>query len=197
MFTGIVTDLGAVKAVENATGTRFVFSTSYRMEKVPLGASIACSGCCLTVVEKGDGWFVSDVSPETLAVTTLADWVPGTPVNLEKAMRMGDEFGGHIVSGHIDGIATVMDLIPDGSTTRIVFDIPLELSRFVAAKGSVTVDGVSLTVNTVSGNSFGVSVIPHTSQMTTLGQTVIGGRHNFEIDLLARYVGRLAESVPA
>lgn len=197
MFTGIVTDLGAVKAVENATGTRFVFSTSYRMEKVPLGASIACSGCCLTVVEKGDGWFVSDVSPETLAVTTLADWVPGTPVNLEKAMRMGDEFGGHIVSGHIDGVATVTDLIPDGSTTRIVFEISRELSRFVAAKGSVTVDGVSLTVNTVSGNSFGVSMIPHTSQMTTLGQTVIGGRHNFEIDLLARYVGRLAESVPA
>lgn len=197
MFTGIVTDLGAVKAVENATGTRFVFSTSYRMEKVPLGASIACSGCCLTVVEKGDGWFVSDVSPETLAVTTLADWGPGTPVNLERAMRMGDEFGGHIVSGHVDGVATVTDLLPDGSATRIMFDISPDLSRFVAAKGSVTVDGVSLTVNAVSGNSFGVSVIPHTSQMTTLGQTVIGGRHNFEIDLLARYVGRLAESVLA
>ncbi|AMW35153.1 riboflavin synthase [Haematospirillum jordaniae] len=194
MFTGIVTDLGAVKHIERKQGTRFFFSTSYPTGDIPFGASIACNGCCLTLVDKGDGWFAADVSPETLAVTTLGEWMPGTPVNLERAMRMGDEFGGHIVSGHVDGVATVTNLLPDHDAARIVFKIEQQLSRFVAVKGSVTVDGVSLTVNAVSEACFEVSVIPHTRKVTTLGGAGIGTKHNFEIDLLARYVDRLTGS---
>jgi riboflavin synthase len=191
MFTGIVTDLGRVRALDKRGDTRIVIETAYDTAELDLGASIACSGPCLTVVEKGPGWFAVDASAETLARTSLGDWVVGTPVNLERAMRVGDELGGHIVSGHVDGVATVLDTVPEGDSVRFRFAAPDAFERYVAPKGSVALDGVSLTVNEVDGATFGVNIIPHTLQRTTFGTLGAGDRVNFEVDTIARYVARL------
>ncbi|WP_417453150.1 riboflavin synthase [Kiloniella sp.] len=199
MFTGIITDLGSVQSILNNGDKRFVFNTAFDMDTVDIGASIACSGVCLTVVEKGQGWFSADVSAETLSKTTLGIWTKGTPVNFERALRMGDELGGHLVSGHVDGVASVVSIVPDGDSKRFTFEAPEELAKFIAPKGSIVLDGVSLTVNEVNGNQFGVNIIPHTAEMTTLGQWQVGSfkvggcKVNLEIDLLARYVGQLLE----
>lgn len=193
MFTGIITDVGRVRAVTRDGGTRFTVATALDLGDVALGASIACSGVCLTVVDHGPDWFAVDASAETLSLTTLGNWVEGTPVNLERALRMGDELGGHIVSGHVDGVATITDIRPDGESLRFTFQAPQALKRFVAPKGSVALDGISLTVNTVADDHFGVNIIPHTRDATTLGATEPGSRVNMEIDMLARYVARLME----
>lgn len=191
MFTGIITDFGSVRSVEERGDTRFVFDTELAMEEVPIGASIACSGACLTVIEGGPGWFAADASAETLAKTTLGSWRDGTPVNFERALRLGDELSGHLVSGHVDAVAVVTERHPEGESLRFTFEVPADLARFIAPKGSVTLDGVSLTVNEVAGNRFGVNIIAHTANVTTFGALEIGGRVNLEIDLLARYVERL------
>jgi riboflavin synthase len=195
MFTGIITDLGAVKAVEapdSATAdARFVFATGYDTAAIPEGASIACSGACLTLVDKGAGWFAADVSGETLARTTLGEWQAGTPVNLERPLKLGDELGGHMVSGHIDGVAVVRERRAEQGSLRLTVQAPPELAKFIASKGSVALDGVSLTVNDVAGAAFGVNIIPHTAEVTTLGARQPGDRVNLEIDMLARYVQRL------
>ena len=195
MFTGLITDLGRVRGVERRGDTRFTFETHYDTGESALGASIACSGVCLTVIDKGPDWFAADVSAETLSKTTLGDWGAGTPVNLERSLRLGDELGGHLVSGHVDGVSTVLDRRPDGDSLRLTFAAPDGLDRLIAPKGSVALDGVSLTVNQVHDGSgqgrFEVNVIPHTAQVTTLGGCRPGSRVNLEIDLLARYVQRL------
>ena len=192
MFTGIITDLGRVRAVEARGDTRLTIETGTNTGAIDIGASIACSGACLTVVEKGPGWFAADVSAETLSKTTLGDWAPGTAVNLERALRLGDELGGHLVSGHVDGVAEACERAEEGDSLRLAFTAPEALMPLIAAKGSVTLDGVSLTVNRV-GNAgrFEVNIIPHTAAATTLGACRPGSRVNLEIDLLARYVQRL------
>lgn len=191
MFTGIITDVGRVKAVESNGDTRFTIETAFDMETVAIGASIANCGVCLTVIDKGPGWFAVQASAETLSKTTLGGWTPGTRVNLERAMKLGDELGGHIVSGHVDGVAVVVDVRPDGESKRITFEAPATLAKYVASKGSVAIDGVSLTVNEVDGARFGVNIIPHTQVATTFGDLKPGDRVNMEIDMLARYVARL------
>lgn len=194
MFTGIITDIGTVRSVEQRGDRRFEITCGFDMDGVALGASIACSGCCLTVVEKGAGWFAVDVSAESLSKTTLEAWAPGTRINLERALKLGDELGGHIVSGHVDGVGQVLSITPDGGSLRWRFRAPDALARFIAAKGSIAIDGVSLTVNEVEGSEFGVNIIPHTAQHTTFGALEAGARVNLEIDMLARYVARLAEA---
>lgn len=203
MFTGIVSDLGRVRAIERpgeeaggeAGDARFTFETGYDTESIALGASIACSGACLTVVERGPGWFAAEVSRETLSKTTLGDWRPGTPVNFERALSLGEELGGHLVSGHVDGVAEVTARAAEGGSIRLELAAPRALMPFIAPKGSVTLDGVSLTVNTVSDGDpagrFSVNIVPHTAQVTSLGAGRPGTRVNLEIDLLARYVQRL------
>ena len=191
MFTGIVTDLGAVRAIERRKDSRFVFETGLDVSSLAVGASIACSGVCLTVVDKGSGWFAADVSAETLARTTLKNWKPGTPVNFERPLAVGGELGGHFVAGHVDGVATVVAVVPEGDSMRFTFEADETLMRFVAPKGSVTLDGVSLTVNEVEGTRFGVNIIPHTRQNTSFGSLQPGSSVNLEVDLLARYVERL------
>ena len=194
MFTGLITDVGAVTGREMRGDTRFTISCHYDMDGVETGASIACSGACLTVVEKGADWFAVNVSAETLDKTKLGDWQTGSPVNLERPLKVGDELGGHIVSGHVDGVAEIVDVWPEGDSIRYTFQAPTELARYVASKGSVALDGVSLTINKVEGDTFGVNIIPHTQQMTTFGSTQVGDRVNLEIDVLARYVARLQEA---
>lgn len=194
MFTGIITDLGRVRHVDHSGETRFTFATAYDTQSIPLGASIACNGCCLTVIETGADWFAVQASAETLSKTTLGTWTEGTPVNFERALAVGDELGGHIVSGHVDGVAEVVDITPDGESRRFRFRAPEDLKRFVAPKGSVALDGVSLTVNEVEGAVFGINIIPHTQSVTTFGTLVPGSRVNMEIDMLARYVARLLNS---
>lgn len=195
MFTGIVTDKGEIRAIEERADRRFVIGTRYDPGSIAIGASIACSGICLTVTDKGSdgdgGWFAVDASAETLGVTNAQGWAVGTSLNLERALRVGDELGGHIVSGHVDGMAAVTGIRTEGGSWRLTFEVPGALARFVAPKGSVALDGVSLTVNEVDGTSFGVNVIPHTQQETTLGALEVGDRANLEIDVLARYVARL------
>lgn len=193
MFTGIVTDRGTVRAVVAGGDTRFEFATAYDTEDVAMGASIACSGVCLTVIDRGSGWFAVSVSAETLARTTMGGWTEGTPVNFERALCLGDELGGHIVSGHVDGVSTLVSSEPEGDSRRLVFEAPEDLARYVAPKGSVALDGVSLTVNEVEGKRFGVNIIPHTLAVTTLGLIRPGDRVNMEIDMLARYIARLLE----
>ena len=193
MFTGIVTDLGRVRDVRNDGDTRIEIGTRFDAAAIPIGASIACSGVCLTVIDKGPGWFAVSASTETLSRTTLGDWRPGTAVNLERALRLGDELGGHLVSGHVDGVGRALAITPEGASRRFVFEAPAQLARFIASKGSVAIDGISLTVNEVEGARFGVNVIPHTLSVTTLGEAGPGDRVNLEIDLLARYVARLIE----
>lgn len=193
MFTGIITDIGNVRSIERRGDTRLTIATGFATASIDIGASIACSGACLTVVDKGPDWFAVDVSAETLAHTTLGDWRAGTPVNLERALKVGDELGGHIVSGHVDGIARIVSRTPEGDSLRFLFEAPTALARFVAPKGSVALDGASLTVNEVDGARFGVNIIPHTQQMTTFGAAQTGAAVNLEIDVLARYVARLKE----
>ncbi len=195
MFTGIVTDLGRIAAVEErGAGRRLRVETGYDPATVPIGASIACAGACLTVVAKGPGWFAVDVSKETLERTTLRDWAAGTRVNLERALRLSEELGGHLVLGHVDSVATLVARAPEGESVRLVFEAPAALAPFVASKGSVALDGVSLTVNEVEGRRFGVNIIPHTLKVTTLGGLKPGDRVNLEVDVLARYVARLSEA---
>jgi riboflavin synthase len=195
MFTGIVTDVGRVRAVrETNRDLRFEIETKYDLATVDIGASISHAGCCLTVVEKADGWFAVEISGETLSLTTLGDWQVGRPVNLERAARVGDELGGHIVSGHVDGIGEVIDIASEGGSHRVQIRVPRPLHRHIASKGSITVDGVSLTVNEVVDDVFGVNLIPHTWDVTTLGGLKVGSRVNLEIDMLARYLARWRET---
>jgi len=191
MFTGIVTDVGRVRAIERKGDTRIEIETAYDMDDVDIGASIACSGPCLTVVEKGPGWFAVEASAETLDKTALGDWEVGTRINLERAMRIGDELGGHIVSGHVDAVATVVDMKPEGDSVRFTFEAPADFAKYIAPKGSVCLDGVSLTVNEVQENQFGVNIISHTQSATSFGGRKVGDRINMEIDTIARYVARL------
>ena|SRR5437763_6191374 len=194
MFTGIVTDLGEVRHLEKRGDTHIVMGTHYDVAPIDVGASVACSGICMTVVDKGsarDRWFAVTASGETLSRTTVGTWAIGTPVNLERSVRVGDELGGHIVTGHIDGTAELLRLMPEGESTRMTFVVPKDLAPFIAPKGSVALDGVSLTVNEVDGVQFGVNIIPHTLKVTTFGRLKQGARVNVEIDLLARYVQRL------
>lgn len=193
MFTGIVTDLGTVRAVTRDGDTRFEFTTAYDTATIVIGASICCSGACMTVIETGPDWFAISASGESLSRTTMGDWAVGTPVNFERALSLGDELGGHIVSGHVDGVGTVVSITPEGESKRFVFEAPEDLKRYIASKGSVTVDGVSLTVNEVDNRRFGINVIPHTQAVTTLGRLAPGDRVNLEIDMLARYVARLLD----
>ena len=197
MFTGIVTDVGTVRAIEQHGDTRIEIETSYDMDDVDIGASIACSGPCLTVVEKGSDWFAVEASAETLDKTALGDWAVGTQVNLERAMRIGDELGGHIVSGHVDAVAEVVDMTPEGDSMRFSFEAPADFAKYIAPKGSVCLDGVSLTVNEVDGNRFGVNIISHTQSATSFGQRKIGDRINLEVDVLAKYVEKLQVAGPS
>lgn len=199
MFTGIVSDIGTVLERENAGDTRFRIQTAYEVEAIDLGASIACAGCCLTVTETGrtkdgSGWFDVVASAETLSKTALDTWDAGARVNLERALRLGDELGGHIVQGHIDCVTEVLDRAPEGDSLRFGFTMPKDFARFVAPKGSIVLDGVSLTVNEVSADRFGVNIIPHTAEMTTFGGARPGDRVNLEVDALARYVARLLDA---
>jgi riboflavin synthase len=195
MFTGIVTDVGRVKSVrETNRDRRFEIQTGFDLATLDIGASVSHAGCCLTVVEKGPDWFAVEVSGETLAMSTLDDWKQGRRVNLERAARVGDELGGHIVSGHVDGIGEVLSVESEGGSHRVRIKVPQPLHRFIAPKGSITVEGVSLTVNEVEDDVFGVNLIPHTWDVTTLGELKAGSRVNLEIDMLARYLARWRET---
>ncbi|MER2510550.1 MAG: riboflavin synthase [Amaricoccus sp.] len=199
MFTGIVTDVGEIERLEHRGDLRARVRASYAPEGIALGASIACDGVCLTVVDRGPegrgAWFEVDISAETLSRTNLGTWAIGSRVNLERALRLGDELGGHIVSGHVDGRAEVIAMAEEGDSTRVTFRAPANLARFIAPKGSVALNGTSLTVNAVEGRDFGVNFIPHTRSHTTWGSARTGDLVNIEIDTLARYVARLAEPV--
>jgi len=197
MFTGIVTDVGRIRSVRQTNrDRRYEIATGYDLSGVELGASISHAGCCLTVVEKGEGWFAVEVSGETLSKTTLGDLGEGDAVNLERAARLGDEMGGHMVSGHVDGVGEVVSIEAEGGSHRVSIRAPRPLHRLIAPKGSVTVEGVSLTVNEVEDDVFGVNVIPHTWEVTTLGNLKPGARVNLEIDMLARYLARYLETEP-
>ena len=196
MFTGIITDQGRVLEMTQAGDLTVKLATAYDVAGIDLGASIACDGVCLTVVDLGctpENWFAVQVSAETLSKSNLGTWDIGRAVNLERALKVGDELGGHIVSGHVDGIATVVEVRDEGDSTRVTFEAPADLARFIAPKGSVALNGTSLTVNEVAGTRFGINFIPHTKAVTTWGRVAVGDAINLEIDTLARYVARLAE----
>jgi len=202
MFTGIITDIGAIRAVEQRGDLRLVIQCGYDTSGVDLGASIACSGVCLTVVDKGADWFAVDASAETISKTAGGMWAQGRRLNLERALKIGDELGGHIVTGHVDGIGTVSAISPEGDSHRVVVTVGAAIAPFIAAKGSVTLDGVSLTVNSVADNadgsaSFGLNIIPHTWDVTALGDLTVGQAVNIEIDVLARYLARMQERLTA
>lgn len=197
MFTGIVTGVGTVREITPigaGADMRLVIATQWGdTAAIPPGASIACAGCCLTAIELGPDWFAVNASAETLSKTTLGSWVVGTRVNLERPLRVGDELGGHIVAGHVDGVGEVVEVSPEHGSGRWQFRVPEPLARFIAPKGSVAIDGVSLTVNEVQGATFGVNIIPHTAAVTTFGDRRAGDAVNIEIDTVARYVARLQE----
>ena len=199
MFTGIITDIGTIREVRAAADTRIVVGCSYAMEEVAIGASIACSGACLTVVDKGSDWFAVDVSGESIARTASGQWTQGRHLNLERALRVGDELGGHIVTGHVDGVGDVLGVCEAGGSHRVGISVPASIAPFIAPKGSVTIDGVSLTVNEVSdtadGTHFAVNIIPHSWNVTTLGQLAQGKQVNIEIDVLARYLARMKDAL--
>ncbi|SDD73644.1 riboflavin synthase [Paracoccus isoporae] len=194
MFTGIITDIGTVTQCEQRGDMRARIATGYDMAGVEMGASIACDGVCLTVVGKGDDWFDVEISAETVSKTNIGanGWQAGQRLNLERALKVGDELGGHIVSGHVDGVAKIVEMRDEGDSTRLLFEAPADLARFIAPKGSVALNGTSLTVNEVEDTRFGVNLIPHTQQVTTWGDASTGDLVNLEIDTLARYVARLA-----
>lgn len=199
MFTGIISDIGTVRSITAlAAGVRIGISTHYDPDTIALGASISCSGVCLTVIEAGrddeSAYFDIEASSETLARTTLGDWGAGTQLNLERALRAGDELGGHIVTGHVDGVAKVLARVEDGDMARFEFEAPPALARYIAEKGSIALDGTSLTVNGVDGSQFSVMLIPHSLDVTTWGERQAGDRVNLEVDLFARYLDRLSQS---
>ena len=196
MFTGIITDVGHVRRMHRGEPLDLTIATDFDISAIPLGASIACSGACLTVVAVEPGAFTVQASVETLTRTTLGAWEEGTPVNLEKSLRLGDELGGHLVLGHVDGMAQVVERRPEAESVRFVFEASEELAPLIAPKGSVALDGVSLTVNEVAQNRFGVNIIPHTLACTNFGSMRVGQRVNMEIDLIARYVARLLRQTP-
>ena len=200
MFTGIVTAIGTIREVKGGGDLRAVITCPFDPAQIAIGASIACSGCCLTVVERGgvvgDAWFAVDISGETVSCTVPGRWQVGSKLNLEPALKLGDELGGHIVTGHVDGFGTVLGICPEGDSRRIGFAISRDLAPYLAAKGSITIDGVSLTVNEVTDQAdgtchFAVNIIPHTAEVTTLGQLQQGSKVNLEIDVLARYLKRM------
>lgn len=196
MFTGIVTDVGRIVETRVTGDLRARIATRYDVGRIDLGASIACDGVCLTVVALGDqpeGWFDVEISAETVSKTNLGGWAAGKRVNLERALKVGDELGGHIVSGHVDGLAEVVSVRPEGGSVRVVFRAPEALAKFIAPKGSVALNGTSLTVNEVAGVEFGVNLIPHTQEVTTWGEVAAGDKVNLEVDTMARYVARLRE----
>jgi riboflavin synthase len=196
MFTGIVTDIGRIVETKVTGDLRARIATTYDVDGIDIGASIACDGVCLTVVALGpEGWFDVEISAETVSKTNIGHngWAPGKRVNLERALKVGDELGGHIVSGHVDGVAEVVRVAPEGGSVRVTFRAPDALARFIAPKGSVALNGTSLTVNEVSGTEFGVNFIPHTQAVTTWGEVAVGDRVNLEVDTMARYVARLRE----
>ena len=199
MFTGIITDIGTVRAADQRGDLRLTITCGYDLATVDLGASIACSGVCLTVVDKGPDWFAVDVSAETTSRTAAGLWQAGARLNLERALRLGDELGGHLVTGHVDGVGTVLDAAPDGASLKVVIAAPADLGPYIATKGSLTLDGVSLTVNDVRDHDdgtthFAVNIIPHTAAHSTLGALASGSQLNLEIDVLARYLKRMADS---
>ena len=195
MFTGIITDIGLVREVEQAGDLRAQITTGYDVAGIDIGASIACDGVCLTVVALGEDWFEVNISGETVSVTNIGHngWQPGKRLNLERALKVGDELGGHIVSGHVDGVAEVVAVQPEGDSLRVTFRAPEALAKFIAPKGSVALNGTSLTVNEVEGCDFGINFIPHTQVATTWGEVAVGQRVNLEIDTMARYVARLRD----
>ena len=199
MFTGIITDIGTVRSAEQRGDLRLTIGCSYDLATVDLGASIACSGTCLTVVDKGPDWFAVDVSGETVSRTAAGLWREGARINLERALRLGDELGGHLVTGHVDGVGTVVGACPDGDSLKIGIAVPAELGPYIAVKGSITLDGVSLTVNEVRDaddgtTHFSVNIIPHTAAHSTLGTVEPGHQLNLEIDVLARYLKRMTDA---
>ena len=195
MFTGIVTDVGTVRSAEQRGDLRLTVATNYDLATLDLGASVSCSGVCLTVVDKGSDWFAVDVSGETISKTAADHWREGAKLNLERALRLGDELGGHIVTGHVDAVAEVVGVCPEGDSTRIGVRVTRDLASMIAPKGSITLDGVSLTVNEVQDEDgyirFAINIIPHTAQYTTLGLIKSGQQLNVEIDVLARYIDRM------
>lgn len=193
MFTGIVTDIGTIRALERRGDLRARIATGYDTNGIDMGASIACDGVCLTVVNLGADWFDVDISAETVSKTNVADWVEDKRINLERALKVGDELGGHIVSGHVDGVAEVVGMADEGDSIRVTLRAPEALARFIAPKGSVALNGTSLTVNEVEGCDFGINFIPYTKAVTTWGDVAMGDRVNLEIDTLARYVARLQD----
>ena len=193
MFTGIVTHIGSVRQIIKGGDTRLEITVPFETGDLDIGASVACSGACMTVIEKGADWFAVSVSGESLAKTTLGRWHRGTAVNLERALKAGDEMGGHIVSGHVDGVGALVSMAREGDSTRMTFEAPESLRQFIASKGSITIDGISLTVNDVGSTTFDINVIPHTQVVTTLGERQVGDAVNLEIDMLARYVARLQD----
>jgi len=195
MFTGIITDVGRITRLEARGDLRARIATAYDTKGIDIGASIACDGVCLTAVALGPDWFEVDISAETVSKTAIGRnaWAEGRRLNLERALRLGDELGGHIVSGHVDGVAQVVGLVHEGDSLRVSFRAPGDLARFIAPKGSVALNGTSLTVNEVAGDTFGVNLIPHTRAVTTWGEVALGDAINLEIDTLARYVARMRD----
>ena len=193
MFTGIITDIGRIRTLENRGDLRARIETGYDTAGIEIGASIACDGVCLTAVALGGDWFDVDISAETVSKTNIGDWAEGGRINLERALKVGDELGGHIVSGHVDGVAEIIEMKDEGDSTRVTLRAPEDLARFIAPKGSVALNGTSLTVNDVDGCDFGINFIPHTKEVTTWGDAGVGDLVNLEIDTLARYVARLNE----
>ena len=194
MFTGIISAIGRIDDIQKPGDWRLKITTPWECARIDLGASIACSGVCLTVVERDADWFAVEVSAESLSRTTIGTWQAGTQINLERALRLGDELGGHIVSGHVDGLAIIDQITRYGDSHELEISVPEALSKFIAEKGSVSLDGISLTVNAIEGSRFGVNIIDHTWGHTTLGHATIGQHLNLEIDMLARYVSRLISS---
>ncbi len=193
MFTGIITDIGTITELEQRGDLRLRMACAYDTGGIDIGASIACNGCCLTVVELGADWFDVEISAESVSKTNIGDWALGSRINLERALKVGDELGGHIVSGHVDGVATIVKMVDEGDSTRVTLEAPDALARFIAPKGSVALNGTSLTVNEVDGAKFGINFIPHTKSVTNWGDAREGDRINLEIDTLARYVARLQD----
>ena len=200
MFTGIISDVGEIVELEKRGDLHARIKTSYRTDDIEIGASIACDGVCLTVVDLGAGWFAVDISAETVSKTNIggdkqnsngSQWRVGKRINLERALKLGDELGGHIVSGHVDGVANILSVKDEGESTRVTLSAPLELMKFIAPKGSVALNGTSLTVNDVDQTGFGINFIPHTKSVTTWGNVSVGDTVNLEIDTMARYVARL------